>query len=206
MAELSAGRKEALVVEQGPRELRALTASFNRLVEELAVRAAQAARLEAQMARIQAEERADLARDLHDDIGPLLFLAKIDLASLARHPSLEARPEIRETASGVIEHLSQIQASLRDILHRLQPRRDSELSLAEAAETSLAHWAGALSGHRLSLGRRPGPRPAAAAHSRRRMPCHHGIHQQRRPACRTLPAFGRADRECCGQIGDHRAK
>lgn len=140
MAELRAGQKEALVVEQGPLELRALTATFNRLVEELAARAAQAARLEAQMARIQAEERAELARDLHDDIGPLLFLAKIDLASLARHPSLETRKEIRDTALGVIGHLSQIQASLRDILNRLQPRRDSALSLAEAAETSLAHW------------------------------------------------------------------
>jgi two-component system sensor histidine kinase UhpB len=140
MAGLRAGEKEALVAEQGPLELRALTATFNRLVEELAARAAQAARLEAQMARIQAEERADLARDLHDDIGPLLFLAKIDLASLARHPFLESRKELRETASGVIEHLSQIQASLRDILNRLQPRRDSEFSLAEAAETSLAHW------------------------------------------------------------------
>jgi two-component system sensor histidine kinase UhpB len=140
MAELRAGQKEALVAEQGPLELRALTASFNRLVEELAARAAQTVRLEAQMARIQAEERAELARDLHDDIGPLLFLAKIDLASLARHPFLESRKELRETASGVIGHLSQIQASLRDILNRLQPRRDSELSLAEAAETSLAHW------------------------------------------------------------------
>jgi two-component system sensor histidine kinase UhpB len=140
MAGLRAGQKEALVAEQGPLELRALTATFNRLVEELAARAAQAARLEAQMARIQAEERADLARDLHDDIGPLLFLAKIDLASLARHPFLAARTEIHETATGVIEHLSQIQASLRDILNRLQPRRDSALSLAEAAETSLAHW------------------------------------------------------------------
>jgi two-component system, NarL family, sensor histidine kinase UhpB len=140
MAELRAGQKDALVEEQGPRELRALTAEFNHLVEELSARAAQASRLESQLARIQAEERADIARDLHDDIGPLLFLAKIDLASLTRHASFDIPKEIRETASGVIEHLSQIQTSLRDILNRLQPHRESDLSLVEATEKSLSHW------------------------------------------------------------------
>ncbi len=139
MAELRVGQ-EASVREQGPRELRALTAEFNHLVAALAARAAQAARLEAQLARIQAEERADIARDLHDDIGPLLFLAKIDLASLTRHPCLDLPKEIRETASGVIEHLSRIQASLRDILNRLQPHREQDASLTEATEKSLAHW------------------------------------------------------------------
>jgi two-component system, NarL family, sensor histidine kinase UhpB len=140
MAGLRAGQGEALVEEQGPRELRALTAEFNHLVEALSARAAQAERLEAQLARIQAEERADIARDLHDDIGPLLFLAKIDLASLTRHPPFDLPKEIRATAAGVIGHLSQIQASLRDILNRLQPHRESDLSLVEVTEKSLTHW------------------------------------------------------------------
>jgi two-component system, NarL family, sensor histidine kinase UhpB len=140
MAELRAGQGDALVKEQGPRELRALTAAFNHLVEELSARAVQAARLESQLTRIQAEERADIARDLHDDIGPLLFLAKIDLASLTRHPSLHVPKEIRETASGVVGHLSQIQTSLRDILNRLQPHRELGLSLVEVTEHSLTHW------------------------------------------------------------------
>ena len=41
-------------------------------------------RLQEQLATVQDEERADLARDLHDEIGPMLFAADVDAAAIER--------------------------------------------------------------------------------------------------------------------------
>jgi two-component system sensor histidine kinase UhpB len=140
MSGLRHGHAGRLSETQGPKELRALTEEFNRLVRELAAREGQAVLLEAQLARIQAEERADIARDLHDDIGPLLFLAKIDLASLKRHPVVRINEAIGDTISGVVRHLGQIQTSLRDIVTRLQSHHDTTLSIEEILDNALKDW------------------------------------------------------------------
>ena len=140
MSGLRRGQADKLRENQGPKELRALTGEFNRLVRELAAREEQAVLLEAQLARIQAEERADIARDLHDDIGPLLFLAKIDLVSLKRHPVIGSNGAIGDTISCVVKHLGQIQTSLRDIVTRLQPHHDTTPPIEEILESALKHW------------------------------------------------------------------
>ena len=43
------------------------------MTRRLVVVAAQNRRLNERLLTLQAEERADLARDLHDEVGPLLF-------------------------------------------------------------------------------------------------------------------------------------
>ena len=138
IAELRAGRAERPIRTRGPRELRALIGAFNRLVRDLATRDAEARALENQVARIQEEERADLARDLHDDVGPLLFLARIDIDGIARHPELRGHGEIRHALSQVVERLGRIQDTLRDVLTRLRPRREVDDGLVAAVAALLA--------------------------------------------------------------------
>jgi two-component system sensor histidine kinase UhpB len=138
IADLRAGRTDRPIRTGGPRELRSLIAAFNGLVRDLAAREAEARRLEDQMGRIQEEERADLARDLHDDVGPQLFLAKIELDALTRHAALRKQDEIRGRLGDLLFRLGRIQDSLRDVLVRLRPPREVDDGLGEAVETLLA--------------------------------------------------------------------
>lgn len=140
IADLRAGRTDRPIRTAGPRELRSLIQAFNGLVHDLAAREAEARMLEDQMGRIQEEERADLARDLHDDVGPQLFLAKIDLDAIARHPVLEGEGEIRGRLVALVVRIGRIQDSLRDVLVRLRPPREVDDGLEEAATTLLARW------------------------------------------------------------------
>lgn len=140
IADLRAGRTDRPIRTAGPRELRTLIGAFNGLVRDLASREEEARLLEDQMGRIQEEERADLARDLHDDVGPLLFLARIDLDAIARHSALEGEGDIRSRLADLVVRIGRIQDSLRDVLVRLRPPREVDDGLEDAAATLLARW------------------------------------------------------------------
>ena len=64
------GNYPGLLAAHGPPELRRLANGFNLMTQRLATIAAQNDRLNERLLTLQAEERADLARDLHDEIGP----------------------------------------------------------------------------------------------------------------------------------------
>lgn len=72
--------------EHGPLELARLARGFNLMTGKLAATAAQNQRLNERLLTLQAEERADLARDLHDEVGPLLFAVNMTAATI-EHPS-----------------------------------------------------------------------------------------------------------------------
>ena len=66
----------------GTPELARLAIGFNAMTERLATVAAQNHRLNERLLTLQSEERADLARDLHDEIGPLLFAVDMTAAAI----------------------------------------------------------------------------------------------------------------------------
>ena len=70
--------------EHGPPELARLATGFNRMTQRLAMAAAQNRRLNERLLTLQAEERADLARDLHDEVGPMLFAVDMTAATIER--------------------------------------------------------------------------------------------------------------------------
>ena len=70
--------------EHGPPELTRLASGFNLMTQRLATAATQNRRLNERLLTLQAEERADLARDLHDEIGPLLFAVDMTAATIER--------------------------------------------------------------------------------------------------------------------------
>ena len=78
------GDYHGLLPVQGPPELTRLANGFNAMSERLATVAAQNHRLNERLLTLQAEERADLARDLHDEIGPLLFAVDMTAAAIER--------------------------------------------------------------------------------------------------------------------------
>jgi len=127
------------VSERGPVELMRLCQGFNRMVERLARSEDQNVRLQKQLTSVQDEERADLARDLHDEIGPLLFAVDVDAVAIERLIG-EGRPAVAERAGMIREAVGHMQKHVRSILGRLRPAVLLDVGLAHAIDNLVAFW------------------------------------------------------------------
>ena len=113
--------------EHGPPELARLTNGFNLMTLRLVVVAAQNRRLNERLLKLQAEERADLARDLQDEVGPLLFAVNITAATIERRAGTDRGNNIAVHARSIHETVGRIQRRVRAILGRLRPLQNIEL-------------------------------------------------------------------------------
>ncbi len=126
--------------ERGPLEILRLSRSFNQMVERLSRSEGQNKRLQQQLTSVQDEERADLARDLHDEIGPLLFAADVDavaIEQLAKSGEYDAIPH----RVGIIrDAIGRMQRHVRDILGRLRSATLIDVGLAHAIDNLVGFW------------------------------------------------------------------
>jgi two-component system sensor histidine kinase UhpB len=128
------------VGEGGPMELVRLGRAVNQMTERLQTMQARNQALEHQIANLQEEERADLARDLHDEIGPHLFAVNVD-AAMARRLIAGDRPtEALPQVEAIQEAVGHMQRLVRDILGRLRPTELIELGLKAAVDELVAFW------------------------------------------------------------------
>jgi two-component system sensor histidine kinase UhpB len=130
------GNEQVRVKLGGPPELIGLQTGFNDMVQRLTAMNRRNRMLEAQLITLQEEERADLARDLHDEIGPHLFAINVDAEIVGQSCSGEARDRIR-SIQGSVSHLQKL---VREILGRLRPSRATELGLDSAIRDLIAFW------------------------------------------------------------------
>jgi two-component system sensor histidine kinase UhpB len=128
------------VNERGPLELVRLYQGFNQMVERLAHTEQQNKRLQEQLATVQDEERADLARNLHDEIGPLLFAADVDAVAIGQLAQAGNHPQIPERVGIIRQAISQMQRHVRDILGRLRPAVLLDVGLAHAIDNLVSFW------------------------------------------------------------------
>jgi len=128
------------VKEKGPAELVSLYRGFNQMVERLARSEEQNKRLQEQLTTVQDEERADLARDLHDEIGPLLFAADVDAVAIERLAGKGDYDQISRRVSIMREAIGRMQRNVRDILGRLRPAALIDVGLAHAIDNLVAFW------------------------------------------------------------------
>lgn len=106
----------------GPPELAALAAGCNDMAARLGAMARQNGRLSEQLLRLQDEERAELARNLHDDIGPLLFAIDVDAAHIADTAASNDGTDARhERATAIRQAARQARLEVRRILGTLRP-------------------------------------------------------------------------------------
>jgi two-component system sensor histidine kinase UhpB len=139
-ARVGAGDYHERVKEGGPLELKRLNQGFNRMVERLARAEAQNKRLQEQLATVQDEERADLARDLHDEIGPLLFAVDVDAVAIEQLAKAGDHDQIPRRVGIIREAISRMQRHVRDILSRLRPAVLLDMGLAHAVDNLVAFW------------------------------------------------------------------
>lgn len=101
------------------RELAALAAALRRLGEALAAAEARRRVLAGQVLTLQEDERARLARELHDELGQHLTALRVDAAWLARQ--LGDAPALRTVVDGMATQCARLQQDVRALLARLQP-------------------------------------------------------------------------------------
>lgn len=137
---IGAGDYAAKVREAGPPELVTVGRAVNDMAARLAAMHARTHRLEAQIATLQDEERADLARDLHDEIGPHLFAVNVDAAMarglIEQGKSVEAASQVE----AIQQSVAHMQRLVRDILGRLRPTELIDLGLAAAIGELTNFW------------------------------------------------------------------
>jgi two-component system sensor histidine kinase UhpB len=85
---------------------------------------------------LQDDERRDMARDLHDELGPLLFGIRANAVAL-----MEAIPpghtDLAGAAQGILQSAEALQQANRRVLDRLRPLYIEELGLERSIQTLL---------------------------------------------------------------------
>ncbi len=122
----------------GPPEIRQSCAEANALAATLAQLSQDNRDLMHRLVSLQDDERRDLARELHDELGPLLFsirastIALVDAAPLAGN--------LGNSAQEVLQSVEALQQTNRRILDRLRPLYIEELGLAASVQTLLRNF------------------------------------------------------------------
>jgi len=138
-ARIGAGDYASRVAPSGPPEMRVLATRCNEMAARLAEISARNRRLSEQLLRLQDEERAELARDLHDDIGPLLFAIDVDASAIARLArSAEGDDPVTGRADAIKTAAHRARQEVRRILSDLRPGLTPGLGLKAAIEELIA--------------------------------------------------------------------
>jgi two-component system sensor histidine kinase UhpB len=137
---VGAGDYRVRVAESGPSEVAGLARAFNGMAADLAAMQGRNRALEDQLTRLQDEERADLARDLHDEIGPHLFAVNVDASMIGQLAAAGRTVEIAPQVQAIQRGVAHMQKLVRDILGRLRPTAVTELGFEAAVGDLVAFW------------------------------------------------------------------
>ena len=137
---LGKGASEPRLPVVGPPELAALAAAFNASVAALREADLRNARLQSQIAAIADEERAELARDLHDEFGPLLFAIAAFAATGARMAAGGDAAGLPSQLRAIQDATAALQRQVREMLGRLHDPESEPLALNEALTRLTEFW------------------------------------------------------------------
>ena len=122
-------------------ELAPLRDGVNAMAERLAATVEQNRALNEQIIDLQEEERAELARDLHDDVAPFVFAVGADATMIRQYLAKNATAEIGPRADAISEAVRHMQRHLKHVLRRLAPGALLDLGLSGAVDDLIAFWA-----------------------------------------------------------------
>jgi two-component system sensor histidine kinase UhpB len=140
MEQVGDGRYRTHVGGRLAPELSRLRDSFNAMALRLAEADAENRRLHGQLLNLQEQERADLARDLHDEVSPFLFAINIDAAAASRLLKAGGTVEAEAHIQSITEAVRYMQRQVRGMLGRLRPIGLAEFGVQEAIENTIAFW------------------------------------------------------------------
>jgi signal transduction histidine kinase len=135
LSRLRAGDYDAVIPLAGPPEIRKSCEAANQLAVTLR-RLSRANRdLLRKLVSVQDDERRELAQELHDELGPLLFAIRANATALSESSPPHAEPH--SAAQGMLQAAEALQRANRRILEGLSPLHVQGLELGESITTLL---------------------------------------------------------------------
>jgi len=120
----------------GPPEIRKSCEQANDLAKRLNALSADNRDLLRKIVSLQDDERRDVARELHDELGPLLFGIRAGAVAL-RDSILDGNDALATSAESILQSAEALQQANRRILDHLRPLYIEELGLAKSVQTLL---------------------------------------------------------------------
>lgn len=133
---ISDGGYDARLDVRGPPEFAALAHGFNHMAARLEAFSDSNQRLQRQIQNVQEEERAGIARDLHDEVGPYLFAIQVDANKVAK----SRQPETRALGAAIRDAAQHVQTHVKEILRQLRPVSSLDFGLEPAIADLIAFW------------------------------------------------------------------
>jgi signal transduction histidine kinase len=136
LTRMRSGDYEQPILSAGPPEIRKSAQEANELARTLNRLSQDNRSLLRRIVSLQDDERQDMARELHDELGPLLFGIRANTVALLESiPSGQAK--LRGAAGGILQSVETLQQANRRILDRLRPLYIQELGLERSIQTLL---------------------------------------------------------------------
>jgi two-component system, NarL family, sensor histidine kinase UhpB len=136
LTRMRSGDYEQPIAPAGPPEIRKSAQEANELARTLNRLSQDNRNLLRRIVSLQDDERQDMARELHDELGPLLFGIRANTVALLESiPSGQAK--LRRAAEGIVQSVETLQQANRRILDRLRPLYIQELGLERSIQTLL---------------------------------------------------------------------
>jgi two-component system sensor histidine kinase UhpB len=130
------GDYDTAIPMAGPPEIRKSCEEANQLAATLKRLSRDNRELLRKLVSVQDDERRELARELHDEMGPLLFAIRANATALFETAAGSA-PEPGSPAEGILSAAEALQHANRRILEGLSPLYVAELGLHESIRTLL---------------------------------------------------------------------
>jgi two-component system sensor histidine kinase UhpB len=130
---LGAGDYRVRLASDVAPEFAELVSRFNALGDSLLAAESENQRLRARLVSAQEDERKEIARELHDEIGPHLFAARAQ-AGLARQSARDSPDRAAEALDALIASIDALQEGNRRILNWLRPAALERSGLLESFE------------------------------------------------------------------------
>ncbi len=117
LGEIRQGNLAARLPHFGLPEMSRISVGFNHMAETLEHSVAENQRLTRRMMQMQEDERASLARDLHDEIGQCVTAIHADAVAIRNRGGAE----VRASAEAIVTVTGRIKTMVRSMLQRLRP-------------------------------------------------------------------------------------
>jgi two-component system sensor histidine kinase UhpB len=136
LARLRNGNYDDKIVCSGPPEIRESCDAANELADTLMHLDRENRNLLRKMVSIQDNERRDIARELHDELGPLLFAIRANVVAMV-DAGATGQDEFDSPPQKVLQSVAALQLTNRRILDRLRPMHIEELGLQSSVQKLL---------------------------------------------------------------------
>ena len=130
------GNYEQLIAPAGPPEIRKSAQEANALARTLHQLSQDNRKLLRRIVSLQDDERQDMARELHDELGPLLFGIRANAVALLEMISPDEATS-KNAAESILQSVEALQQVNRRILDGLRPLYIEELGLEKSIQTIL---------------------------------------------------------------------